>query len=63
MLVGFLIRSEKEWEEWRRGIKHVQGKAIIHVADHDPSLQNIPEGRDGAIDEVETLSDESGNEV
>lgn len=64
MLIGFLIRSEKEWEEWRRGIKHVQGKAIIHVADNDPRLRNRPEGRDGAIDEVETLSDDDNpNEV
>ncbi|KAJ6788889.1 hypothetical protein PWT90_00099 [Aphanocladium album] len=64
MLIGFIIRSEKEWEEWRRGIKHVQGKAIIHVADCDPRLQDKPEGRDGAIDEVQILSDDdTGDEI
>lgn len=64
MLIGFIIRSEKEWEEWRRGIKYVQGKAIIHVADCDPRLQDKPEGREGAIDEVEILSDDdTGDEV
>lgn len=64
MLIGFIIRSEKEWEEWRCGINYVQGKAIIHVADHDPMLQNKPEGREGAIDEVELLSDDdTGDEA
>lgn len=64
MLIGFIIRSEKEWEEWRRGIQYVQGKAIIHVADSDPRLQNKPEGREGAIEEVEILSDDdTGSEL
>ncbi|PMB70247.1 putative cysteine protease ATG4 [Beauveria bassiana] len=58
MLIGFIIRSEEEWKEWRCGIKYVQGKAIIHVADCDPRLQNKPEGREGAIDEVQVLSDD-----
>lgn len=41
-------------------MKHVQGKAIIHVADHDPILGGgaSSEGRQGAIDEVEPLSDD-----
>ncbi|KAM3550411.1 hypothetical protein ARSEF4850_008361 [Beauveria asiatica] len=58
MLIGFIIRSEEEWKEWRCGIKYVQGKAIIHVADCDPRLQNKPEGRESAIDEVQVLSDD-----
>lgn len=60
MLIGFLIKSEEDWEDWRRSVKHVQGKAIIHVSDSDPSLVGaaVPEGREGAIDEVEFLSDE-----
>lgn len=68
MLIGFLIRSEQDWAEWRRCVNHVQGKAIIHVADHDPASQGHmgPEGRQNAIDEVETLSDDDdkgGNEL
>ncbi|CAG9949450.1 unnamed protein product [Clonostachys rosea f. rosea IK726] len=65
MLVGFLIRSEDDWKDWKRCVKHVQGKAIIHVADHDPSLPGGygPEGREGAIDEVEPLSDDEEDEA
>jgi cysteine protease ATG4 len=58
MLIAFLIRSEDDWADWRRCVKHVQGKAIIHVADHDPVLLGAAEGRQGAIDEVEILSDD-----
>ncbi|KAI0597181.1 protease required for autophagy [Biscogniauxia sp. FL1348] len=56
MLIGFLIRDEEDWKDWRRSVKHVQGKAIIHVADHDPVAQM--EERGGVMDEVQTLSDE-----
>ncbi|KAK6952699.1 Cysteine protease atg4 [Daldinia eschscholtzii] len=56
MLIGFLIRDEEDWKDWRRSVKHVQGKAIIHVSDHDPIAQMEEAG--GAIDDVKTLSDE-----
>lgn len=58
MLIGFLIRSEQDWADWRRSVNHVQGKAIIHVSDRDPVLYGSAEGREGAIDEVEPLSDD-----
>ena len=58
MLIGFLIRSKEDWLSWRRAVKHVQGKSIIHVADRDPTSQAAVGGRDGAIDEVEILSDD-----
>jgi len=58
MLVGFLIRDEDDWLDWRRSIKYVQGKAIINVADHDPLQQGTGSQRDEAVDEVETLSDD-----
>jgi cysteine protease ATG4 len=58
MLIGFLIRSEEDWADWRRSVKHVQGKAIIHVSDKDPVMSGSIEGREGAIDEVEPLSDD-----
>lgn len=63
MLIGFLIRTEADWKHWRRCVKHVQGKAIIHVADHDPVLQGRAEGREGAIDEVEPLSDDDDGDT
>ncbi|KAI5919681.1 protease required for autophagy [Camillea tinctor] len=59
MLIGFLIRDEEDWKDWRRSVKHVQGKAIIHVSDHDPVAQM--EERGGVMDEVQTLSDEDGD--
>lgn len=63
MLIGFLIKSEEDWKDWRRCVKHVQGKAIIHVADHSPLMGGPTEGREGAIDEVETLSDDDADTV
>lgn len=58
MLIGFLIQDEDDWEEWKRNVKHVQGKAVIHVAEYDPTHPGGAGGRDGAIDEVEILSDD-----
>ena len=63
MLIGFLIRSEEDWRDWRRCVKHVQGKAIIHVADRNPMLGSPPEGRESAIDEVELLSDDDTDTI
>ncbi|KAH6890994.1 hypothetical protein B0T10DRAFT_560266 [Thelonectria olida] len=63
MLIGFLIQSEEDWKDWRRCVKHVQGKAIIHVADHSPLLGGPAEGRESAIDEVEPLSDDDADTV
>lgn len=63
MLIGFLIRSEEDWSDWRRCVKHVQGKAIIHVADCDPAAQAPPGQRRAAIDEVEPLSDEDDGTI
>lgn len=44
-------------------MKHVQGKAIIHVADCDPAAQAPPGQRRAAIDEVEPLSDEDDGTI
>ncbi len=57
MLIGFLIKDEDDWDTWKSAVKHVQGKAIITVSPHDPARGTGP-GRAGAIDEVETLSDD-----
>ena len=57
MLIAFLIQSEDDWKSWRRGVQEVQGKAVIHVADRDPTLHGLGVERDGAIDEVETFDD------
>jgi cysteine protease ATG4 len=58
MLIGFLIRDEEDWKDWRRSVKHVQGKAIIHVSDHDPVAQMSERDIAG----VETLSEDEDGE-
>jgi len=62
MLIGFLIRDEDDWDSWKSSVKHVQGKAIITVSEHDPARGMAAE-RQGAIDEVETLSDDDDDTV
>ncbi|KAL1848296.1 Cysteine protease atg4 [Diaporthe australafricana] len=57
MLIGFLIRDEDDWDTWKDSVKYVQGKAVIRVSEHDPA-RGLPLEREGAIDEVETLSDD-----
>jgi cysteine protease ATG4 len=57
MLIAFLIRDERDWKEWRQSTQEVQGKAVIHVADKDPTLHGMSTEREGAIDEVETFDD------
>ncbi|KAK4140081.1 putative cysteine protease [Dichotomopilus funicola] len=62
MLIGFLIKDEDDWDTWKSGVKHVQGKSIITVSPHDPS-RGMGSGRAEAIDEVQTLSDEEDEDT
>ncbi|KAH8891687.1 hypothetical protein GQ53DRAFT_746691 [Thozetella sp. PMI_491] len=62
MLIGFLIRDEDDWHQWKSAVKHVQGKAIINVSPYDPA-RGSGSARPGAIDEVETLSDDDADTV
>lgn len=57
MLLGFLIRDEDDWEDWKKSVKHVQGKAVIHVTDADPLNAGSMSGHRNIIDEVESLSE------
>ncbi|KAH8688896.1 hypothetical protein BGW36DRAFT_365956 [Talaromyces proteolyticus] len=58
MLVGFLIKDEHDWQDWkqRAGSLHEMGKAIVHVISSEvvpsPSVE-----RAAALDEVEALDD------
>jgi len=63
MLLAFLIRDEDDWKNWRRAVQEVQGKAVIHVADRNPTLHGTGIERDGAIDEVETFDDEDEDDT
>jgi cysteine protease ATG4 len=58
MLIAFLIKDERDWEVWKKGVQEVQGKVVINVAERDPSLHGLSGERDGAIDEVETFDDD-----
>ncbi|OBS19197.1 hypothetical protein FPOA_10921 [Fusarium poae] len=63
MLIGFLIQNEADWQELKRNVKHVQGKSIIHITDRKAVLGGSSEGRQSAIDEVETLSDDDTDTI
>jgi len=62
MLIGFLIRDEYDWINWKNSVKYVQGKAIITVSKTDPA-RGMSTERESAIDEVETLSDDDADTV
>ncbi|CRG83259.1 autophagy-related protein 4 [Talaromyces islandicus] len=60
MLVGFLIKDEDDWTDWKRRIQTPQetGKAIVHV--HAANSETAPSPtheRATALDEVEALDD------
>ena len=65
MLLGFLIHSRQELDEWRKRVTEMPGKAIIHIHDTEPKYSTGME-RASAIDEVETMDetvdDDEGNE-
>ena len=58
MLLGFLIHSRKEYEEWRSAVEATAGKAIIHVHDREPKYATGHE-RPEAVDEVEAWDEEA----
>lgn len=58
MLIAFLVKDLDDWKQWKDSISQIQGKPILHVADHEPPLENGGTERAGAIDEVETFDDE-----
>lgn len=62
MLIAFLIRDETDFKKWRASTQEVQGKAVIQVADRDPTQHGVGTERAGAIDEVEAF-DDSGDEM
>lgn len=65
MLIGFLITDEADWKKWRKGVREVLGKPIIHVHDSaDAGANNsVITERESAIDEVETFDTEEEGEL
>ncbi|EEQ91369.1 Cysteine protease atg4 [Blastomyces dermatitidis] len=62
MLIGFLIRDEDDWDNWKRNVRGGavtgNGKAIIHVFDKETSpFGGHGSEREGAVDEVEALDE------
>ena len=60
MLIGFLVHSREEFEEWRKAVSEAGGKPIIHFHQSEPTYAAGNE-RPGAVDEVETW-DETGED-
>jgi len=63
MLIGFLIRDEADWEDWKKGVAETAGKPIIHVAAREPTFAAAGEEREGAIDEVQAFDDEEDEDL
>ena len=53
MLIGFLLRSREDFDNWRKAIESLEGKTIVHVHEHEPKYSSGTE-RPEAVDEVET---------
>lgn len=61
MLLGFLVRSVEDFDQWREAISKMPGKAIIHVHETEPNYATSNE-RPGAVDEVETMDETLSDE-
>lgn len=62
MLLGFLVRDDADWVDWKRRIADVRGKAIVRVHEKAPPGGGERKEREGAVDEVETFDDETEEE-
>ena len=62
MLIGFLIRDENDWEDWKRRIREVKGKSIVQVYEREPPAPGTKERKE-AVDEVETFDDDEGDDA
>ncbi|KAI8939741.1 Cysteine protease atg4 [Plenodomus lindquistii] len=57
MLLAFLVTSQEDYENWKEGIRSVQGKSVVHVQDCEPPPRG--QERAGAIDEVESWDEDA----
>ena len=59
MLIGFLIHSKEELEEWRKAVEGGEGKSFIHFHDAETSYsRGVGAERPEAVDEVETWDED-----
>lgn len=61
MLIGFLIKDETDWADWKTRVQSTTGKPIIHILAEEPQ-PNQGHGRKEALDEVEVLDDSDAPE-
>ena len=63
MLVGFLIKDEDDWNDWKKRLAEVKGKGIIHIHDKEPPVPGQTKERKEAVNEVETFDSEDEEET
>lgn len=56
MLIGFLIKDEIDWTDWKERVQSTPGKPIIHIFANGVQADE-GYGRKEALDEVEVLDD------
>jgi cysteine protease ATG4 len=56
MLIGFLIKDDADWADWKARVQSTTGKPIIHLVTGEPPI-DAGHGRKEALDEVEVLDD------
>lgn len=56
MLVGFLIKDEEDWEDWKTRVASVEGKPIFSILNDAGTVSR--QGRREALDEVEVFDDD-----
>lgn len=56
MLIGFLIKDDADWADWKERVRSTPGKPIVHILAHGSQMYHGL-GRKEALDEVEVLDD------
>lgn len=57
MLIGFLIKDEDDWIDWKARVRSSEGKLIVHILSGEMQ-PDYAQGRKEALDEVEVLDDD-----
>jgi cysteine protease ATG4 len=62
MLIGFLIKDESDWDDFKRRLRETKGKAIVNVFEKEPPVPGETKEREEAVDEVLSFDDEEGED-
>jgi len=57
MLIGFLMRNEDDWKDWKRRLGNIDGMAPVTLLGEKQDSAGISAERASAIDEVESISE------